>query len=91
MLIKTTRDLGALVRDRRLALGLTLDGLAERVPMSRRWIVDVEAGSNGAAFGSILSLLDVLGVELRSSPKDTSSDAVLDAHLENLRREHQWE
>jgi transcriptional regulator with XRE-family HTH domain len=87
MRIKTATDLGALVRDRRKAFGWTLDDLAERTPMSRRWIVDVEAGNSGAAIGSVLDLLAILGLELNTSPRETSADVALDAHLENLDRE----
>ena len=87
MQIKTVRDLGALVRDRRQALGWTLDDLAERIPMSRRWLADVEAGKPGAAVGPLLSLLAVLGVELSAALRETSADVSLDSYLENLRKE----
>jgi len=85
MKIKTTQDLGALVRDRRRALRWTLDDLAARTPMSRRWVADVEAGKSGIALGPVLSLLAVLDVEISASRKETSADEILDAHLEKLR------
>jgi len=85
MQIRTARDLGALVRDRRQALGWTLDDLAERTPMSRRWIADVEAGKSGVAVGPLMSLLAVLGVELSAAPREDSADDALDSYLENLR------
>lgn len=84
MRIKNTRDLGALVRDRRRALGWTLDDLATRTPMSRRWVADVEAGKPGVAVGPLLSLLSVLDVELSASKREVSADAILDAFLEEL-------
>ncbi len=87
MRIRTVRDLGALVRDRRRAFGWTLDELAARSPMSRRWIADVEAGKPGVAVGPLLSLLSVLGVELSAASAEFSADAFLDAHLESLRHE----
>jgi HTH-type transcriptional regulator/antitoxin HipB len=87
MRIKSTRDIGALVRDRRMALGWTLDDLADRTPMSRRWLVDVEAGKPGIALGPLLSLLAVLGVDLSVEPSDTSAEVELDSYLGFLRRE----
>ncbi len=87
MRIKTAGDLGALVRDRRRALGWTLDDLARCTPMSRRWVADVEAGKPGVAVGPLLSLLAVLDVELSSGKLGTAGDAALDAHLEHLREE----
>ena len=87
MQIKTSRDLGALVRDRRQALGWTLDDLAERTPMSRRWVAEVEAGKSGVAVGPLLSLLAVLGVDLSAALTDRSADVKLDSHLENLRKD----
>lgn len=87
MQIKTVRDLGALVRDRRQALGWTLDDLAERTPMSRRWVADVEAGKPGVAVGPVLSLLAVLGVDLNAALSDRSADHALDRYLANLGKE----
>ena len=89
MQIKTVRDLGALVRDRRRTLGWTLDDLTERTPMSRRWVADVEAGKPGVAVGPLLSLLAVLDIELSASKRDTAGDAALDAYLRDLREEQQ--
>jgi len=54
--------------------------------MSRRWLVDVEAGKPGAAVGPLLSLLAVLGVELSAALRETSADVSLDSYLENLRK-----
>ena len=89
MQIKTVRDLGALVRDQRRTLGWTLDDLAARTPMSRRWVADVEAGKPGVAVGPLLSLLAVLDVELSAGKRDTAGDATLDAYLKDLREEQQ--
>jgi HTH-type transcriptional regulator/antitoxin HipB len=88
MRIKSVRDIGALVRDRRQTLGWTLDDLANRTPMSRRWVADVEAGKPGAAIGPLLSLLAVLGVDLDAALSDTSADTELDSYLWNLRGEN---
>ncbi len=56
MRIRTPADLGALIRDHRIRLGLDQKSLAGKVGVSRQWIVDVEiAGrccATRAGFGS---------------------------------------
>ena len=73
--VRTVKELGALVRDRRGRLGLSQSALAERVGVSRQWIVEVEAGKPRAAIGMILRTLAVrgvtLGVEEPSTPEST--------------------
>lgn len=57
-------DVAAAIRDRRRALDLSQAALAERVGVSRQWIVAVERGKARAEVGLILRALDVLGVSL---------------------------
>ncbi len=64
MLIRTSIDLGAVIRDHRRRLGLDQRSLAERVGVSRQWIVEVEKGKSRAEIGLVLRTLDVLGVAL---------------------------
>jgi HTH-type transcriptional regulator/antitoxin HipB len=44
MRVRTPAELGALVRDYRTRLRLDQKSLAEKVGVSRQWIVDVEKG-----------------------------------------------
>jgi DNA-binding XRE family transcriptional regulator len=44
MRIRTPIDLGALIRERRRALRLDQKTLADKVGVSRQWIVDIEKG-----------------------------------------------
>ena len=44
MRIRTPADLGALIRDSRTKLGLDQKSLAEKVGVSRQWIVEIEKG-----------------------------------------------
>ena len=85
MRIRDTRDVGNIVRDRRNELGWTLDDLAERIPMSRRWLADVESGKSGVALGPVLSLLYVLGLGADVQPRDTQAEAFLDNYLTTFR------
>lgn len=62
--VRTPKDLGALIRDRRRRLGLDQRALAERVGVSRQWIIEAEQGKPRAAIGLLLRTLDVLGVTL---------------------------
>jgi len=62
--VRTAKDLGALIRDRRRRLGLDQRALAERVGVSRQWIIEADQGKPGAAVGLLLRTLDALGVTL---------------------------
>jgi y4mF family transcriptional regulator len=64
MRIRTPADLGALIRDRRTKMRLDQKTLAEKVSVSRQWIVDVEKGKPRTEIGLILRTLDVLGIPL---------------------------
>ena len=64
MLLRTPRDIGAIIRQRRRELGLDQATLAQNVGVSRQWIIEVEAGKPRAELGLVLRTLDVLGVRL---------------------------
>jgi transcriptional regulator with XRE-family HTH domain len=55
---------GRRVREARAGLGLTLDQLAERSGVSRRMIVNVEAGTSNASISTLLRLATALHVTL---------------------------
>jgi HTH-type transcriptional regulator/antitoxin HipB len=77
MRLRTPKDIGALIRQRRHELELTQIQLAERVGVSRQWVVDVERGKARAEIGLVLRALDVLDATLRveavASPKPVRS------------------
>lgn len=64
MLIRTARDLGAVIRDHRRRQGLGQQALADRIGVSRQWVVEVEKGKPRGEVGLILRALDALGVTL---------------------------
>lgn len=64
MHIRTPRDLGLIIRERRRALGLEQQELADRVGVSRQWVVGVEKGKPRAAAGLLLKTLTALGLAL---------------------------
>ena len=88
--IRTPANLGALIRDRRLGLGLDQAELASRAGVSRLWINQVERGKPGASVGLVLRALMVLGIELipdnRPAPAMTPD---IDAIVEGARDRRQ--
>lgn len=48
MIVRSPAALGAVIRDRRRELGLEQRTLAEKVGVSRHWVMDVERGKPGA-------------------------------------------
>ena len=71
---RTPADFGALIRDRRIALGLDQKTLAQKVGASRTWIVDAEKGKPRSEIGLLLRTITALGIVLNAQgpePKDT--------------------
>jgi HTH-type transcriptional regulator / antitoxin HipB len=67
MQINTSRDLGALIKDRRRALKLSQQDLAARVGVGRLWIVKLEKGKPTAQISLVLRTLKELGVPIEAS------------------------
>jgi HTH-type transcriptional regulator/antitoxin HipB len=65
--LRTPREFGALIKERRRESGLDQGELATRVGVSRLWINQVERGKSGAGIGLILRTLKELGIELVAS------------------------
>lgn len=95
MLIRTTKELGLLLRDRRRAMGLSQQDLASRLGVSRSWLIDVEHGKPRTAIGLVLRALRAVGVTLhvRTGPdRDIATrqrptrSADVDAIIERARR-----
>ena len=74
MLIRTPRDLGAAIRDRRQQRGWSQRELAERVGASRQWVNAVEKGKARTEVGLALRALDALDVTLRLDRDDRAND-----------------
>jgi|GEM_PF-1422281 len=62
---RTPTRIGSTIRALRSARGLTQAELAECAGISRRWLIDLEAGrGDNARLGMTLALLDTLGASL---------------------------
>ena len=59
------------VRDRRKALRLTQDDLADLAACSPRFVRALEAGKTTVQLDKLVDVLDVLGLELRVSVRST--------------------
>ncbi len=96
MRLRTPADFGAVIRDRRLKLGLNQHALARKVGAGRQWVVELEKGKPGARLALVLRALDVLGISLglaadagkRTAKKGKKARPVVDIDrmLENLRK-----
>lgn len=66
MRIRTPAELGALIRDQRTRLGIDQKSLAQKVGVSRQWIVAIERGKARAEIGLIFRTMAALGIHLTS-------------------------
>lgn len=71
-------ELGLVIRERRRQLGLDQRALAERVGVSRQWIVQVERGKPRAEIGLLLQTLRALGLSLQLAASERSARSVSD-------------
>lgn len=87
MIVRHPKELGPLVRDHRTGRGLTQAALAAQVGVSRKWVIDLEAGKRTADLSLVLRTLNVLGLELDARPRASRTttrgeldiDAIVDA------------
>ena len=92
MRVRTPADLGALIRERRIALGLDQRTLAEKVGASRQWVVDAEKGKPRSEIGLLLRTIGALGVVLNADkedarkPKDTAPQVDINSIVEAARK-----
>jgi HTH-type transcriptional regulator / antitoxin HipB len=62
VIVRTARDLGAAVRDARLRHGWTQAELADRIGVSRQWVISLERGKASAELGPALRAIATLGM-----------------------------
>jgi HTH-type transcriptional regulator/antitoxin HipB len=64
MRIRTVKDIGLIIRDRRREFRMGQRALADKVGVSRQWIVQVERGKPRAAANLLLRALAALDLEI---------------------------
>jgi len=72
MLVRTSADFGAVIRDRRKQLKLDQSTFAKRIGVSRQWVIEVEHGHARAELGLVLRAVDALDIRLDASIVQTN-------------------
>ena len=72
--LKNTRDIGALIRRRRKDMGIDQAELAQKIGVSRAWVIKVERGHPNAQIGLVLRLLNYLDIPLSAGLDDVAAD-----------------
>ena len=70
MQVTSGRQLQALARDRRTALGLNQETVARRAGVSRKWVSEFERGKDSVDLALVLQLLTALGLSMQVNPAD---------------------
>lgn len=94
MQLRRPADIGQLIREHRRQQGLDQAELAQRIHVSRQWVVEVEKGKPRAEIGLILRALNALGLYLsaqsEAQPSPLTTDKIpsidIDAVLDDLRQ-----
>lgn len=77
MQIRTSLELGLVIRDQRRKLKLTQTDLARKIGVGRQWIVAVERGKSGAEVGLVLRALSALDLPVEiGAPLPRSGDKI---------------
>lgn len=64
MRVRTPQDIGLTIRDRRIERGLDQAELAQRMGVSRQWLVEIEKGKPRAEIGLVLRALRELDLDV---------------------------
>jgi HTH-type transcriptional regulator/antitoxin HipB len=71
--IRTPRELGAVLREHRRRLALGQAELAEKIGTNRRWVIEVEGGKPGAEVGLVLQAFLAVGARLSVEPAERAA------------------
>lgn len=72
--MKNVRSLGIRVRKLRAVAGWTQQELADRSFVSRKWLIDLEAGKATVEANKVLDVLQALGYEVELMPLTSSAE-----------------
>lgn len=87
--VRTVAELGTLVRERRLAQGLTQAALADRARVGTKFVIRLEQGHPTIEIAKVFDVLAALGISLVAQGQERhaaseSSQKLLDAVFDNL-------
>jgi y4mF family transcriptional regulator len=77
--ISSPEAFGAVIRSRREGMGWTQQQLANKIGMSRQWVVSLERGNTSVALDRALRALFALGMELSADVHFQPPNAELEA------------
>jgi HTH-type transcriptional regulator/antitoxin HipB len=81
--IRDAADVASILRSKRLEKGLSQQQLAQRLGVSRQWVVGAEGGAPTARLELVLRALHEVGLGV--NVYDDESDAIYEAVLKRLR------
>jgi HTH-type transcriptional regulator / antitoxin HipB len=84
--LRSTEQLGMVVRLKRKERGLSQSALAELLGVERKWVLRLEAGNPKAEFALVMKALEVLGVRLllRNEEKAGKSNRAQPSRLDEV-------
>jgi len=84
MIVRSVKDFGALVRERRNHLGWSQGELASKIGVQRLWVSQFEAGKTSAHIGLVMRALRALDLELLVGATPSSKSGVPESRLVDL-------
>jgi HTH-type transcriptional regulator / antitoxin HipB len=69
MSLQSVADVGRLLREHRIKRGLSQQALADKIGVSRQWLMKVEGGHDRAEVGSVLRAIKALGIRLEPTTR----------------------
>ncbi|MCS5714750.1 helix-turn-helix transcriptional regulator [Herbiconiux sp. CPCC 205716] len=83
MRIRSTDELGGVVRQRRRELALSQNELAERAEVTRQWLVRFERGNTEVSLSKVFAVLRELGLSVRvaAPPSPAAARTRADDHV----------
>lgn len=84
MHLRTPADLGAAIRDRRRQLKWDQASLAQKIGVSRQWVIEIERGHPRAELGLVLKALDALDIHLQIGAAAESAPATPSVDIDKI-------
>jgi HTH-type transcriptional regulator/antitoxin HipB len=88
LLVNSINDLAAVIRGRRLSLGLSQEQAATRTGVSRQWVSELEKGKPTAELGLVLGVLDALELNLELTVREDEGRSTVSVDLDAVLDEH---
>jgi HTH-type transcriptional regulator / antitoxin HipB len=87
MYLRTPKEIGMLLRDRRKARKWTQDVFAQKLGVSRLWVLQLEQGKSTAQIGLVMRALNELNVPIQVDLSPAAPPGPYDVDLDTILRE----